>query len=154
MPQGQIQLTNKIVLVSGCLLGFSCRYDGKSCRDKNLIKLISDRIAVPFCPEQLGGLPTPRIPANIVKGNGRDVINGKAKVVNGDGVDVTIQFIRGAKETLKIVKSLKIKEAYMKTNSPSCGAENHPLKYFSNEGVTAALLRSKGIKIIPVQGGR
>lgn len=135
-------------LVSACLLGVKCRYDSKSNSNKKVIKLSKKEILIPVCPEQLGGLPTPRIGSGIL-GN---------KVLNRQKRDVTKNFVRGAKEVLRIAKMYNIKEAIFKQGSPSCG---NGLSFqwkkiggkWSNrrrkgDGVTAALLKRNGIKVI------
>ena len=85
-------------LVSACLLGVKCTWDGKDNKNDKVIELSKNEILIPVCPEQLGGLPTPRIPQEIQRGTGEDVLNEKCKILNEDGYDVTHQFIKGAKE--------------------------------------------------------
>ncbi|MEM0057485.1 MAG: DUF523 domain-containing protein [Candidatus Bathyarchaeia archaeon] len=130
-------------LCSACLLGVKCRYDGKSALNKKVVTLLKSEILIPVCPEQLGGLPTPREPAEVV---------GK-RVITRSGVDVTENFVRGARETLRIAKMFNIGEAILKQGSPSCGYGRIYDGTFSGktkegEGITAALLRKHGIKII------
>lgn len=96
---------------------------------------------IPICPEQLGGLATPRTPADLVGGDGNDVLAGKAQVISREGVDVTGHFVNGAEQCLAIARQQKIRTAYLKSSSPSCGL--HP-----RIGVTAALLLKHGIRII------
>lgn len=96
---------------------------------------------VPVCPEQLGGLPTPRTPADLIGGNGHDVLAGRATVVDRHGTDVTHQFIQGARQCLAIAQSQNITTALLKARSPSCGL--NPVM-----GVTAALLSANGIQVI------
>ncbi|OAG27471.1 DUF523 domain-containing protein [Thermodesulfatator autotrophicus] len=128
------------VLVSACLLGLSTRYDGTS-KEAEIIKTLAQRyILVPFCPEQLGGLSTPRPPADLYGGDGLAVLEGKAKVITKDGLDVTQAFIKGAYESLKIAKILKINQVFCKARSPSCGLT--PVM-----GVTTALFHLEGLKI-------
>jgi uncharacterized protein YbbK (DUF523 family) len=144
------------VLVSGCLLGISCRYDGKSCKDETLLKRLSKRPVVSLCPEQLGGRPTPRPPARIVGGSGPDVLLGSAKVLDSNGLDVTEEFLRGAELTCKAAKLLGVKKAFLKTGSPSCGwrETGKTPDRCAVMGVTAALLARQSVKIIPRKGGR
>jgi uncharacterized protein YbbK (DUF523 family) len=109
---------------------------------------------VPVCPEQLGGLATPRVPQEVQGGTGEDVLNGKCKVINKNGEDVTRQFIRGAEETLRIVRQLNIREFIGKSKSPSCGCGKIYDGSFSGrlikgDRVTSALLQRSGIRIIP-----
>ncbi len=140
-----------IVLVSACLLGINCRYNRSNVFDESLLKNILERglTPIPVCPEQLGGLPTPRPSCEIVGGDGYDVLDGIARVLTRDGEDITEHFVRGAYETLKIAKLLNIDFAIMKDFSPSCGCENIYDGTFSGRtkrgcGVTTALLRRNG----------
>ncbi|MFN3466389.1 MAG: DUF523 domain-containing protein, partial [Candidatus Brocadiales bacterium] len=110
-----------MILISGCLIGLDCRYDGATEKDERVLESLKSMPLVPVCPEQLGGLPTPRARAEIVGGDGHDVLARKAKVLDETGKDVTIPFIKGATETLKLTQLLGIKEAYLKGKSPSCG---------------------------------
>lgn len=132
------------LLISLCLLGEPCRYDGKSLpMSGEVIERLKEKyILVPVCPEQEGGLPTPRIPAER-KGE---------KVVRRDGVDVTAEYARGAETALSLCRTHNISIALMKAKSPSCGAELIYDGSFSGtltagDGVTAALLSENGIKI-------
>jgi len=98
-------------IVSACLAGIDCAYDGKSRRCEKVVEIVKSGKAIPVCPEQLGGLPTPRIPAEIQNG----------KVNNKESEDVTENFQKGAEEALKIIQMINCKEAILKSNSPSCG---------------------------------
>jgi len=142
-------------LVSACLLGVPCRYNGKDSRNEKVIELCG-KDAIPVCPEQLGGLPTPRQPVGIFGGLGEDVLDGKATVRSvGNGEDLTMHFVRGAEEVLKLAETLEIRSAILKQASPSCGCgvtwqlddkmENHKVE---GDGVTAALLKRNGISVI------
>ncbi|MEM5852815.1 MAG: DUF523 domain-containing protein [Candidatus Aenigmatarchaeota archaeon] len=141
-------------LVSACFLGIKCKWNGKSKPNRKVITLSKKEVLIPVCPEQLGGLPTPRKPSGIFGGTGEDVLDGKARVKTKDGDDVTEFFIKGAEETLKIAKLFGIKEAVLKQGSPSCGCgrtyrldEKLRNKKVSGNGVTAALLKRYGIKV-------
>ena len=142
-------------LISACLLGIRCAWSGDDrYRNERAIELSRVETLVPVCPEQLGGLPTPRAPQEIQGGSGEDVLNGKCKVMNRDGEDVTMQFIRGAEETLKIAKQVKGREFIAKSGSPSCGCGHIYDGSFSGslidgDGVASALLRRNGVKIMP-----
>ncbi len=130
-------------LCSACLLGIKCRYDGKDNLNERVIELAKKEKLIPVCPEQLGGLPTPREPAEI-QGN---------RVVTYSGKDVTEYFERGAKKVLKIAKLLGIKEAILKQKSPSCGSGKIYDGTFSSriiegDGITTRLLKKNGIKVI------
>jgi uncharacterized protein YbbK (DUF523 family) len=142
-------------LISACLLGVRCAWNGDG-RYKNnrAIQLSKVETLIPVCPEQLGGLPTPRAPQEIQGGTGDDILNSKCKVINKDGQDVTREFIKGAEETLKIACQLNINEFIAKSGSPSCGCAQIYDGSFSGrlidgDGVTIALLKRNGIKIIP-----
>jgi len=138
-----------MILVSACLIGINCRYDGSNLLKDDLLKKVKAEGFVPVCPEQLGGLPTPRPSASIQNGTGAEVIAGKAKVINVNGKDVTKEFLKGAQESLKIAKLLGAKEAILKENSPSCGVNftNSDFKKVKGSGVFTAMLKSEGIKI-------
>jgi uncharacterized protein YbbK (DUF523 family) len=139
-------------VISACLVGCHCRYDGGSKTVDPFVKMVEDGEAVFVCPEQLGGLATPRPPAQIVGGTGEDVLDGNAKVVTDSGVDVTEQFIRGAEETLRMAKLAGAKEAILKERSPSCGSTAIYDGTFTKgkrpgHGVAAALLERNGIRV-------
>ena len=139
-----------MIIVSACLLGIKCRYDGSSRPDEKLLEMASEIIFIPLCPEQLGGLSTPRVPAQIVNGNGEDVLNNLAKVIDSDNRDVTEQFLKGAEETGRIAKLMGVSAAVMKEMSPSCGVcfirkNDSTVK---GMGVTSALLTREGIHVI------
>jgi uncharacterized protein YbbK (DUF523 family) len=128
-------------LCSACLLGINCKYDGKARANKKVIELSKKEDLIPVCPEQLGGLPTPREPAEFRNG----------KVVTTSGKDFTTEFEKGAQEVLKIVKQLEISEAILKQRSPSCGSGKLTmldLNITNGDGVTTALLKANGIKVI------
>jgi len=133
----------KIILCSACLLGIKCRYDGKSKRNKKIIQLSKKVVLIPVCPEQLGGLPTPRVPAEQ---------RGK-RFFTKSGKDVTQNFKRGAEEALRLAKLFNIKKAVLKQRSPSCGCGQIQDGTFSKtiikgDGSTTALLKKNKIKVI------
>ena len=137
------------IMISACLLGIECRYDGRHSRCSALVDFLPSIYAVPLCPEQLGGLATPRSPADLRGGDGYSVLAGSAKVVNALGHDVTGPFTRGAHEALKLARLTGSPIAVLKDKSPSCGMQT---PYCDNPaglgiGVAAALLESSGIKI-------
>jgi len=141
-----------MVLVSACLYGIDCRYDGRSKTNSGLIASLRKSCIVPFCPEQLGGLPTPRYRCWITQGEGIDVLKGRAMVTNEIDEDVTMQFVKGTAETEKIVSRFNIKKAYLKNKSPSCGVgkiyrEN---RLAEGNGVCAAMLKERGLELISV----
>lgn len=143
-----------MILVSACLLGEACRYDGKSRPDAGLMAQMREGTVIPVCPERLGGLPTPRPSAEIVGGAGADVLVGRARAVNKHGVDVTDAFLGGAQETLRLCRMAGAQRAILKQNSPSCGCGAIYDGSFTGtlragDGITAALLRQNGIEIEP-----
>jgi len=142
--------TGSLLLVSACLVGIPCRYDGGSCPHDQLQALAARGGVLPFCPEVGGGLPTPRPPAEIQGGDGGDVLEGQARVVNVEGKDVTAEFLAGAREALRIARRWGVQEAVLKARSPSCGVGQIYDGSFSGrlvegDGVTTALLKREGI---------
>ena len=130
-------------LVSACLCGVNCKYNGKNNLNEKCLELFKEGRAILVCPEQLGGLKTPRDPSEI-KGN---------KVISIENQDVTIQFQRGAEETLKIAKMAGIRKAILKEGSPSCGPHFINDGSFKGikiegEGLLASLLRKNNIEVI------
>jgi len=135
-------------LISACLLGINCRWDKKHNKNDKALELLNSEVLIPVCPEQLGGLNTPRARQEIQGGTGKDVLERKSKVINENGEDVTEQFISGAEETLRIAKLFQAK-----SDSPSCSCEKIYDGTFSGKlidgyGVTTELLKRNGIKII------
>jgi len=147
-----IEVTFLPILISSCLLGIECRYDGGHSRAEEIIQKAQEIQFIPICPEQLGGLSTPRAPSYIVKGDGKGVLSGHARVINSLGKDVTEAFMKGAQESLKLAQLTGATKAIVKDKSPSCGL-NTP--YCDTDtgyglGVTAALLLNAGITIIEI----
>lgn len=101
----------KKILVSACLFGNNCRYKGDNCFSEKLTALGKDNVLIPVCPEQLGGLSTPRHPAERVGG----------KVISDVGVDVTEEYNRGADIAVEVAKANAVDYCVLKANSPSCG---------------------------------
>lgn len=134
----------KIYLVSSCLLGLKTRYDGKVIPSAACSRAVAGAVCIPVCPEQLGGLPTPRVAADLVGGDGHDVLAGKARVITRDGHDVTGNFIRGARQVLEIVRQQAIAKIFLKAGSPSCGL-------LPKIGVTAALLQTEGYDLVEME---
>jgi len=131
-----------MILVSACLAGFPCRWDGEEKVDSPVAALVREGKAIPVCPEQLGGLTTPREPSEIL---------GNA-VVTRTGMDVTEEFIRGAEVVLNIAELYHCREAILKARSPSCGScEIYDGSFtgtiIKGDGITASLLKSKGIRV-------
>ncbi|MBO8166162.1 MAG: DUF523 domain-containing protein [Thermotogae bacterium] len=140
----------KRILVSACLFGINCTYNGKNNLNYRIFSLMNNFSLIPVCPEQLAGLPTPRPRAEITGGKGWAP---GSRVVNEFGVDVTRAFERGAEETLKIARLFEVELAILKSKSPSCGTQHVYDGTFSSilipgVGVTAALLRENGIEVL------
>lgn len=131
------------ILVSACLLGINCRYDGSGEYLPALDKLKEKHCLIPFCPECYGGLPTPRTPAEISGG----------RVATKDGEDVTEQYNKGASEALRLAKTLDCKAAILKSRSPSCGFGaiydgSFSKRLVKGNGIAAELLYKSGINVI------
>lgn len=141
------------VLVSACLAGRACRFDGSANPDDSVGRLVSEGRAVLVCPEVDGGLGTPRPPAEIVGGDGADVLAGRARVVTADGVDVTDAYVAGARRALKAAEEAGARRAILKARSPSCGKGaiydgSFSRSVTAGDGVTAALLAAHGIEVL------
>jgi uncharacterized protein YbbK (DUF523 family) len=139
-----------MILVSTCLTGLRTRYDGTACPQAGLAELVVAGKAFPICPEMLGGLAVPREPARIVGGSGRDVLDGRARVLTHAGKDVTECFLTGARAVLALARALGATEAVLKAGSPSCGAGGTGTagsQADAVEGVTAALLARHGMTV-------
>ncbi len=136
-------------ICSACLLGKKCRFDGQASPVEKLIKNKKDLI--PVCPEELGGLATPREAVELTS-DGTWVLLGAGKAMTKKGADLTDNFIKGAKEVLSIAEKNGIKEAILKQKSPSCGFGKiydgtFSGKIIKGNGILAALLKSEGFKI-------
>lgn len=141
-----------MIIVSACLCGMDTKYNGSNNLNEEVLELVGEGKAIPVCPEQLGGMPTPRAPHEICGGTGTEVLDGKAKVLTKEGIDGTEQFLKGAYETLKIAQKCGAKVAVLKAKSPSCGHGKIYDGSFSGSkregnGVTAELLERNGIKV-------
>jgi len=136
-------------MISACLLGISCRYDSKHSLCPYLAGFVNSISFIPFCPEQLAGLPTPRPPANMTGGDGLDILSGRANVINVEGEDITDAFRKGAEESLKLARLTGATIAIMKDRSPSCGLQTPYCEKPSGFGigVTAAFFESNRIKV-------
>lgn len=136
----------KTILISACLLGAACRYDGcsKPLEAQIIEKLKQNYHLIPVCPEIMGGLPTPRIPAEITP---------DGRVLRQDGADVTENYLRGAQEALRLAEIFQCKNAVLKERSPSCGAGKIYDGTFTKtltdgNGIAADLLIESGIRVI------
>ena len=139
--------SSKPIVVSACLAGFKCRYDGDNNLNTHIEEMVKNGSAIPVCPEELGGLTTPRIPAEIVVQN-----DGSHRVINRDGQDVTEQFLSGAQKALKVAQEIGAESAILKHRSPSCGCGQIYDGSFSKSlvkanGITADLFIKNGIKV-------
>ncbi|MEE9543010.1 MAG: DUF523 domain-containing protein [Thermodesulfobacteriota bacterium] len=137
------------VIISACLVGVNCRYDGQDAYSKEAAE-IEGALLIPICPEQLGGLSTPRLRAEITEGDGTEVLSGKARVLDSEGTDITKRFKLGAEEVLKITRLTGAKKALLKEKSPSCGVTiiKKDGEKIKGMGVLAALLKREGIEIV------
>lgn len=131
-----------MIIVSACLVSLHCRYDGAEKPCAEVIRLVAEGKAIPVCPEQLGGLPTPRLPSEI---------NGD-RVVRKDGVDVTAEFQQGAREALNLAQLVGAKTAILKAKSPSCGSGKIYDGSFSGvlidgDGILAQTCKDNGIEV-------
>lgn len=136
-----------MILVSACLAGLCCRYDGRDNEVAWVRELVASGQALPFCPEQLGGLATPREPSEI-----RREDFGACKIFSRDGRDLTDAFLAGAREGLKLAELVGARTAILKERSPSCGVRRVYSGRFEGvlvpgEGVTSSLFRARGIMV-------
>ena len=141
---------SKEKLVSACLAGINCTFTGKNNLNDKIKRLVDNGTAIALCPEVYGSLGVPREKIELSGGDGNDVLDGKAKAVSSSGKDVTKNLIMGAGKILNVIKKHNIKEAILKSNSPTCGVGciydgtfTSTLK--SGDGILAALLKRNGI---------
>lgn len=145
-------------IVSACLVGINCKWNGKSNPAPKLIREFKAGKLLAICPEQFGGLTIPRSPCGILNATGKEVIDNQARVVDHKGKDYTQEFLKGSKRVLRIVKELNIKEAILKRTSPSCGVgktwqmkkqdNKYKNRLVDGDGVLTALLKRNGLKVI------
>ena len=131
------------ILVSACLLGINCKYDGTNNLNEKVLDYIKDKEVIPICPEILGGLSTPRPPSEIILD----------KVVNNEQKDVTKEYRKGAEESLKLAKLFKVKKALLKAKSPSCGCGKiydgtFTKTLIDGDGITTQLFKENNIEVI------
>lgn len=131
------------VIVSSCLLGLDCRYCISSCFRENVAQLAQKYNLIPVCAEQMGGLPTPRPPVEIVDG----------RAIGKDGADYTVQFEKGADKVLKLATFFDCKYAVLKSRSPSCGCGKIydgtcSGTLVNGSGITASKLQNAGIIVV------
>ena len=135
-----------MIIVSACLVGINCKYNGDNNDNHKVKEYLKDKEYIIICPEQLGGLTTPRNPSEIIN------INGERKVFTCDNIDVTKNFINGAKESLKIAKIYNCKKALLKEGSPSCGCNfiydgTFSGKKIPGQGITTTLFKENNIEV-------
>ncbi|OGO16932.1 MAG: hypothetical protein A2Z14_06065 [Chloroflexi bacterium RBG_16_48_8] len=142
------------ILVSACLLGESTRYDRghMRCDHPKLEQWLQENRLISFCPEVEGGLPTPRPPAEIISGDGLQVLDAEAKVLDVEGREVTEQYRCGAQKALQVAQENNMRIAILKARSPSCGSKfiydgTFSITLKPGKGVTAALLEREGIRV-------
>lgn len=144
---------NCMLIVSACLAGFNVRYDGTNSEDRRVVEMVASGKAIPLCPEQLGGLPTLRVPIELSGGDGGALIKGLQGVsaTGKDGIDYSGNLKSGAAEVMRIARMFNVTGAVFKDRSPSCGVSNVWVdnRLIKGSGVTTALLRVNGI---PVKG--
>jgi|SRR5690554_1513527 len=141
-----------MILVSACLLGENVRYDGGNSHNEELLEVLKGREIVPICPEVAGDLPVPRPPSEIVGGDGKDVLAGRAGVMSVEGEDLTAAFIKGARKVLEGLDRQEVEFAILKAKSPSCGVDRIYDGQFKGQlrqgpGVTAAYFMNMGIEV-------
>lgn len=139
-------------LISSCLCGVNCKYSGGNNLNEKCLDLLKEGKGILICPEQLGGLPTPRLPAEII-GKAENILRGMDKITTKNNIDVTNEFLKGAEETLKIAKLYKITKAILKEGSPSCGVKyvydgSFTGKKIKGNGLTTEILIKNGIEVI------
>lgn len=142
-----------MIVVSACLVGENCKYSGGNNKNETVLEYLKDKEYITICPECSGGLSTPREPAEIIGGEGKDVIEGKCEVVSRIGVNVTKEYMKGAQISLEEAKKYYVELVILKEGSPSCGVNKiHNGEFkgikIDGKGVTAALFEKNGIKII------
>lgn len=142
------------IIVSGCLLGNNCKYNGGNNYNENVVKFLENKDYIVICPEEMGKLTIPRVPSEIQYSKTADeVLKNEAKVLSKNGDDVTKYFIDGANKALEIAKRNNCKLAILRDGSPSCGSNyiydgNFEGKKIDGKGVCARLLENNGIEVI------
>lgn len=141
-----------MLVVSACLVGVNCKYNGENNDNEKVKEFLKDKEYIVVCPEQLGGLTTPRDPSEINIKDGNEVLHGESKVISCKNIDVTDNFIKGARESLKIAQMFNCNKALLKEGSPSCGCNfiydgTFSGNKISGKGVTAALFNENNIEV-------
>jgi uncharacterized protein YbbK (DUF523 family) len=141
------------VVISACLAGVACTHEAEAKTRDWAVKLVAEGRAVLVCPEVAGGLPIPRPAAEIVDGDGADVLSGRARVISETGEDVTQNYVNGARAAVEAASGVSARLAILKARSPSCGCgEIHSGKFDgelrAGDGVTSAMLKQEGIEVV------
>ena len=139
-----------MILISACLVGMNCKYNGENNFNEKALELVKSGKAIPICPEQLGGLTTPRDPSEI------KIIDNKRHVINNKNKDVTEEFERGAKEVLKLAKELNVEKVILQSRSPSCGvgkiySGNFDKVLIDGNGILAQMLIDNNIEVVDIE---
>jgi len=157
-PEAKDRPSEEPVLVSACLLGVRCRYDGRDNADGALVRRLeaNGQRALPFCPEEQGGLTTPRPAAWIEARDAAAVVDGHSRMVTDQGQDVTQAFVRGAQAALSTCQEHGITRAFLKERSPSCGTLRTHVdgRLTDGPGVTTEVLRRAGVQVEGIEGRR
>lgn len=139
-------------IISACLCGINCKYDGGNNLHPYFLELLAHGEVIPLCPEQLGGLPTPRSVCELHGGTGADLLEGRAVAFSRQGQDFSLALLKGAQEVLNVAVEVDIEEAILQSRSPSCGCGliydgtfSHRL--INGDGVTAAMLKQHGFMV-------
>lgn len=143
------EMEKKPVIVSACLLGINNRYDGSNAFNKSLLKRLEGHPLIPVCPETLGGLKTPRLPATI-RSNGNSVGTSHARIIDSQGTDVTHFFLSGAKRVIDVARRSGAHDAFLKEKSPSCGVNRIITgdgEAVRGMGTTTTMLKNMGLKV-------
>lgn len=139
-------------IVSACLLGQTCRYDGAAAKPEARARLaaLEGDAVVPVCPEVAGGMPVPRTAAQLSGGDGADVLDGSGRVIDEAGRDVTEAFVRGAEVARAAAERFGATHACLKARSPSCGVghTHRDGALQAGDGVTAAALKRAGLRVL------
>lgn len=144
---------SKKILVSACLAGVNCTFLGKNNLNDKIKKLVDNGYAIALCPEVFGSLGVPRENIELIGGDGNNILDGKARAITARGIDVTKNIVIGCENILKLAKIYNIKEAILKSNSPSCGCGHIYDGTFSKalragDGVLTAILKRNGVKVM------
>ena len=141
----------KPILVSACLLGLACRYNGLCKKNSSVLNFLlgGNRAIIPICPEQLAGLSTPRPTTQFASGNGATILAGEGLLLNANKMRMNESFIKGAHQVLAIARMNNCQQAVLKERSPSCGVHQIWLndQIVNGSGVTTALLKNNGVSV-------